>query len=266
MQNDADEFTQAGKIESLPSERRRQILAAIARDGRVVSRLLSREWGVSEDTIRRDIRELDDAGLVHRVHGGALPRSPQLTPYAVRAESNVEEKIRLGRAGAALIVEGTTALLYGGTTVFEAARHIRDDLRARIITNDPRIALETSRRPHIETLLIGGRVVLSSQLTVGSAAVDTVRALRADICLVGACGVHDEFGLSINDVEEAALQRAFVEAAGAVVALVTMDKLQTAAPFRVSSAAAITRIVTCAQVSAEVTDRYRRMGIEMDSV
>jgi DeoR/GlpR family transcriptional regulator of sugar metabolism len=78
--------------------------------------------------------------------------------------------------------------------------------------------------------------------------------------------VHDEFGLSINDAEEAALQRAFVEAAGTVVALVTMDKLQTAAPFRVSSAAAITRIVTCAQVSEEVTDRYRRMGIAMDIV
>jgi DeoR/GlpR family transcriptional regulator of sugar metabolism len=106
--------------------------------------------------------------------------------------------------------------------------------------------------------------VQSSNLTVGSAAVDLVRALRADICLVGACGVHDEFGLSINDAEEASLQRAFVEASGNVIALVTLDKLQTAAPFRVSSAAAITRIITCAQVPADVTDRYRRMGIALD--
>jgi DeoR/GlpR family transcriptional regulator of sugar metabolism len=265
MKTAADKPAENGKPEPLPGERRRSILALIAREGRVVSRELAREWGISEDTIRRDIRELDEGGLLQRVHGGALPRSPHLTPYAVRADTNVDEKVRLGLRGAALIQNGMTALLYGGTTVYEVARQLPADARARIVTNDPRIALETSRREAVETLLIGGRVLSSSQLTVGSMAVDLVRALRADICLIGACGLHAEFGLGINDSEEAALQRAFMEAAATVVALVTSDKLQTAAPFRVTSAASIDRLI-CIGTADEVTDSYRRLGIAVETI
>ena len=231
-----------------------------------MSREIAREWLVSEDTIRRDIRELDDAGLLQRTHGGALPRSPQLTPYAVRAERNVDAKLRLGRRGADFITDGVTVLLYGGTTVLEAARAVPHERRARVITNDPHIALELSSRERVEVLLLGGRVLPISQLTVGSAAVDFVRALRADVCLVGACGLHDSFGLGINDVEEAALQRSFVEASNHVVALATADKLQTAAPFRVTSAAAISRLVTCGEPDPEALERYRRIGIAVETL
>ena len=115
----------------LPQERRLAILAHLEGRGRVVSSDLARQWGISEDTIRRDIRELDDAGLLHRVHGGALPRSPQVAPYKDRAESNLAEKVRLGVHGAGAIADGMTVLLYGGTTVLEAARRLRPDLRAR---------------------------------------------------------------------------------------------------------------------------------------
>jgi len=109
-------------------------------------------------------------------------------------------------------------------------------------------------------------VLSSSQLTVGSSAVDFVRTLRADICLIGACGIHDEFGLGINDIDEAALQRSFVEASSTVVALVTPDKIPTAAPFRVSSAAAIARIITCGEPDTDALERYRRIGIEVETV
>jgi DeoR/GlpR family transcriptional regulator of sugar metabolism len=266
MQEALSDSAQSVKASALPGERRRAILAQLVQEGRIVSRALAREWQVSEDTIRRDIRELDDAGLLHRTHGGALPRSPQLAAYGVRAERNVDAKLQLGRAGAALITDGMTALLYGSTTVLEAARALPDDRKALIITNDPHIALETSRRERSETLLVGGRVLSSSQLSVGSAAVDFVRTLRADICLIGACGIHDEFGLGINDIDEAALQRSFVEASDTVVALVTPDKLQTAAPFRVSSAAAIARIITCGEPPAETLERYRRLGIIVETL
>jgi DeoR/GlpR family transcriptional regulator of sugar metabolism len=257
---------ETGTISALPAERRRAILAELAREGRIVSRALARDLRVSEDTIRRDIRELDDAGLLQRTHGGALVRSPQLEPYAVRSERNVDVKVRLGRSGAALVADGMTVLLYGGTTVLEAARALPADLRARIVTNDPRIALETSQRERVETLLVGGHVLRSSQLTVGSFAVDFVRTLRADICLIGGCGIHDTFGVGINDLEEAALQRSFVEASNHVVALVTPDKLQTAAPFRVTSAAAVARLITCEAPDAAVLERYRRLGILVETV
>ena len=251
---------------TLPEERRRAILAQLVAHGRIVSRLLAREWDISEDTIRRDIRELDDAGLLRRVHGGALPLSPHLASYDDRAESNVSEKMRLGARGAAAITNGMTALLYGGTTVLEAARQLRADLRARIVTNDPRIALEVAGRERVETILLGGRLLPSSQLVVGSQAIDDVRAMRADVCLIGACALHDEFGLGINEIEEAALQRAFIAASSEVVGLVTSDKLQTVAPFRVTSAAAITHLVTSAGVDPQVLARYHDRAVRIDCV
>ena len=234
--------------------------------GRVVSSDLARQWEISEDTIRRDIRELDDAGLLHRVHGGALPRSPQVAPYKDRAESNLAEKVRLGVHGAGAIADGMTVLLYGGTTVLEAARRLRPDLRARIVTNDPRIALEVASRPAVETILLGGRVLSDSQLVVGTQAIDDVRALRADLALIGACALHDEFGVGISDYDEAALQRAFLAASNGVVALVTTDKLQTVAPFRVASAAAITRLVTTVNADSAVLARFRNLGLAVECV
>jgi DeoR/GlpR family transcriptional regulator of sugar metabolism len=251
---------------ALPQERRQALLAQLSLEGRIVCSTLAQKWDVSEDTIRRDIRHLDDAGLLRRVHGGALPRSPQATPYHDRADTNVTDKSRLGAHGALAITDGMTALLYGGTTILEAARHLRADLRARVITNDPRIGLEVAGRQGVEPILVGGRVLRSSQLIVGSQAVDDVRAIRADICLIGACSLHDQFGLGINDVEEAALQRAFVAAACEVVALVTADKLQTVAPFRVTSAAAITRLITTVDANPQILERFANLGLHIDSV
>lgn len=90
--------------------------------------------------------------------------------------------------------------------------------------------------------------------------------MRADVCLIGACALHDEFGLGISDLEEAALQRAFVAASSDVVALVTSDKLQTVAPFRVTSAAAITRLVAPTGVDRHILARFSDLGLRIDSV
>jgi len=240
------------------------ILGRLAIAGRVVCSELARDWEISEDTIRRDVRDLDDAGLLRRVHGGALPRTTRSVPYGNRVYANVAEKQRIAAHAALSFVDGMTALFYGGTMTLEAVRRLPTGIRGRVITNDPRIALEAASRERLETILLGGRVQPSLQLVLGSEAVDAVRAIRADVCLVGACALHDEFGLGVEDVEEAALQRAFVAAASSVAVLVTPEKLQAVAPFCVTSATAIGRIVTSTNADDEVVARYRAMGIVVD--
>ncbi len=251
---------------SLPEERRVAILGHLAVAGRVVCSELAREWNISEDTVRRDIRDLDDAGLLRRVHGGALPRNARPVPYGDRVQADIAMKQRIAARAALAVVDGMTALFYGGTTTLAATRLLPSGIRARIITNDPRIALEASGRERLETILLGGRVHPGMQLVLGSQAVDAVRALHADVCLVGACALHDEFGLGVEDVEEAVLQQAFIAAASSVVALVTPEKLQTVAPFRVTSATAVARIITSANADDDVLARYRTVGIVVDAV
>src|SRR5215218_6595128 len=105
----------------LSAERRQAILDALARDGKVVAARLVEELGVSEDTIRRDLRELAAQGLVHRVHGGALPPAPQPGTFARRQETSTDAKAALAEAGARLLAAARVVLLDGSTTNLELA-------------------------------------------------------------------------------------------------------------------------------------------------
>jgi DeoR/GlpR family transcriptional regulator of sugar metabolism len=227
-----------------PEERRRWLLDRLQRDGRLIAATLARELDTSEDTIRRDLRELAAAGLVQRVHGGALPRSPALEPFAVRRQRGSEAKQRLAAAALPLIRDGQTLLLDGGTTNLALAHRLPAGLRLTVISPSPSIALALAGHPTAEVILLGGRLDKASEAVVGAAAVAAVGVLRVDVCFLGVCSVAASVGISCAGFEEAELKRAMVRSAAEVVALVTADKLGTAAPFVIGPVDALHRIVT----------------------
>src|SRR5271154_3636318 len=108
----------------LTQQRKSHILSVLRRDGQVVAKALSAELSVSEDTIRRDLRELAEEGLLQRVHGGALPASPAVADFAGRESITTEGKVAIGRAAAKMIQAGQVVILDGGTTARQVARHI----------------------------------------------------------------------------------------------------------------------------------------------
>src|ERR1700675_31218 len=103
----------------LTSQRKRLILDKLRAEGQVIAKSISRQLGLSEDTIRRDLRELAQEGLLQRVHGGALPASPAVVDFAGRERLTSEGKVAIGRAAAKMIKRGQVVILDGGTT----ARH-----------------------------------------------------------------------------------------------------------------------------------------------
>src|SRR5262245_29045505 len=105
----------------LSAERRQYILETLRRDGRIHATELSATLNVSEDTIRRDLRELAEAGLLQRVHGGALPSSPAAASYAVRQQQAPSAKAAIAQAAAGLVRSGQVILLDGGTTTLQVA-------------------------------------------------------------------------------------------------------------------------------------------------
>lgn len=245
----------------LSAERRQAILAALSRDGKVVAAQLVREHGVSEDTIRRDLRELASQGLVHRVHGGALAPPPQLGSFAHRSETCTEEKAALARAAIAVLGEARVVLLDGSTTNLELARRLPAQPVRTILTNSPPIAAALAEHPTAEVVMIGGRLGKPAQVTLGAGAVDFIRSVRADACVLGVCALHPESGLSTDDLEEAHVKRAMVEASADVIAPATSDKLSAGGPYLVAPVTELTHVVAEAAAPDELLDPYRALGV-----
>ncbi|WP_083222791.1 MULTISPECIES: DeoR/GlpR family DNA-binding transcription regulator [unclassified Ensifer] len=182
----------------LTSERKALILKVLRQDSRLVAKSFSQELGVSEDTIRRDLRELAGEGLLQRVHGGALPVSPAAADFDQREKLAPSAKIRLGRAGAQMVRPGQIVFLDGGTTNVQLARHLPLDLKATIITHSPNIAVELARHPSVEVELVGGRLFKHSIVTVGAASAEAISRIRADTYFMGATGLHLDASAQID--------------------------------------------------------------------
>jgi DeoR/GlpR family transcriptional regulator of sugar metabolism len=247
----------------LTDERRALILDRLGTQGRVLAADLSEELSVSSDTIRRDLRELDALGLLRRVHGGALPRHGDAAPFAMRARRAPEAKTSIARRAAACVKDGDVVVLDGGTTTLELARALRDDLRASVITTSPPIALALAEHPGLEVTIVGGTLRRDDLVTVGAAAVEAFRVIRADIVFLGVCGLHPEIGVTTEDLEERHVKLAMIEGAAEVVALADHDKLGTALPIVVAPMAAVTRLVTDAEVEERALAPYRALGIDV---
>src|ERR1700749_640732 len=153
----------------LTSHRKQHILDVLRRTGQIVAKDLSQDLDLSEDTIRRDLRELAAEGLLQRVHGGALPASPAVGDFAARLNLATQEKQMIGRAAAAMVQPGQVVILDGGTTALQIARHFAPELSATVVTHSPTIAVELVAHRNIEVILIGGKLFKHSVVAVGAA-------------------------------------------------------------------------------------------------
>ncbi|HET7063733.1 MAG TPA: DeoR/GlpR family DNA-binding transcription regulator, partial [Rudaea sp.] len=201
----------------LTSQRKKLLLAALKRDGQLVAKALSEQFDVSEDTIRRDLRELAQAGLLQRVHGGALPASPAVADFSVRRSIEPNAKSAIAKVAAQMIKPGQIVILDGGTTAVQLARQLPHELQATVVTHSPSIAVELVGHPGIDVIIIGGRLFKHSIVAVGAAALEALGAIRADLYFMGVTGVHPTAGLSTGDLEEAYVKRALVQRAAETV-------------------------------------------------
>jgi DeoR/GlpR family transcriptional regulator of sugar metabolism len=245
----------------LTAERRRSIVQTLQREGRVEASELSKTFHVSEDTIRRDLRELAAAGELLRVHGGALPRSPVGVSFTVRQRQAPETKATIAQAAIKLIRQDQVIILDGGTTPLQVAQHLPPGLRATVITHSPPVALALAEQPEVEVIMIGGKLYKLQLVNVGAATVEAYRDIRADLCFLGISSIHPDVGISTSNLEEAYVKRAMIASSAEVVALTSADKLGTAAPYIVGPLSDLTHLVTEHSVPDEVLAPYRALGI-----
>lgn len=247
----------------LTSQRKQLILDLLKQNGQVVAKHLSQQWNLSEDTIRRDLRDLARDGLVLRVHGGALPASPAVANLAVRSGISIEQKAALGRAGAALVQRGQVVAIDGGTTSVQLVRHLPRDLPFTVVTHSPSIAVELMDHPSIEVLLIGGRLFRHSMVSVGSAAIEAIERIRVDIFFMGATGIHPKTGATTGDFEEAAVKRALSRQSAETIVLASPEKLNAASPYLIVPIGELSGLVVESWVSEEVLAPFREQGLSI---
>ncbi len=245
----------------LTTHRKQQILAILGKNGQVVAKDVSQAMGVSEDTIRRDLRELAQEGLLQRVHGGALPASPAVADFAGREQLRHEGKVAIGIAAASMIQPGQVVILDGGTTSREIARHLPREMKATIVTHSPTIALELVDHGDVEVILIGGRLFKHSVVAVGAAAVGAISGIHADTFFMGVTGVHPKTGLTTGDYEEAAVKRALSRASAETFVLASAEKLNAASPYEVIGLEDVNGIITERGVDEALVRPYTERGI-----
>lgn len=247
----------------LVGERRAHLLRRLMETGKIVAKEVAVDLGISEDSIRRDLRDLAAEGLCQRVYGGALPASPAIVDYAARQAVEPDGKRAVAATAAALVRPGGTLILDGGTTALAVAEMLPKELECTVITNSPMIASALVRHPSADLFLLGGRVFKHSAVACGAAAVEAAQNVSADLCFIGVTGVHPEAGLTTGDAEDAAMKRALAARAAETYVLASSEKIGTASPYRVLRWEQVSGVITDADPTDAAIEGLAARGVEI---
>jgi DeoR/GlpR family transcriptional regulator of sugar metabolism len=247
----------------LTSQRKKAILDALKRDGQVLATELSASFGVSEDTVRRDLRELAAEGRLQRVHGGALPASPATASFARRQEMESDAKRQIARRAAEMIAPGQVVIIDGGTTSALLVQQLPANLAATVVTHSPSVAVALAEHPSVDVVLIGGKLYKHSIVTVGAAAVEAMSHINADLYFMGVTGVHAQAGLSTGDFEEAHIKRALTARAAETVVLASAAKLNAASAYRIGGIELAQTVIVEASTDSKLTGPLEKAGISV---
>ncbi|MBW9080096.1 DeoR/GlpR transcriptional regulator [Agrobacterium pusense] len=215
------------------SERQALIREQLRQSGRVLAQDLAQNFGVSEDTVRRDLREMAARGECMRVYGGALLSDSKTVPLKTRIAEDADRKALLARAVVPLLKPGMVVFIDAGSTNLAIARAIPAGLNVTVVTNTPAIAAELTGQADIDLVLIGGKVDPAVGAAIDAMALRQLELMRPDLCVLGVCGVAVETGLSADVFEDAVFKRLACSASQRIVAAITTEKLGHKAAFHV---------------------------------
>ncbi len=217
----------------MPGERIRAIAAQIEADGRVRVEDAAARFGVSTETVRRDLKQIASTGRAKLVRGGAILDGPPaaatsagvLPPVDQRAFANEAEKAAIGRAAAEFVKDGQTVLLDGGTTTVAVARALRGLRNLTIMTNNLALAHEIARNAGWRVHVVGGELSPASMSLVGLGAIRGLQHSAVDVAFLGAAGVSAQHGFTSPDPFESELKRSMMAIARRVIVVADHTKL-----------------------------------------
>ncbi|WP_101847948.1 DeoR/GlpR family DNA-binding transcription regulator [Zhihengliuella sp. ISTPL4] len=227
----------------LAAQRKDHLLALLDREGRVVAKDVAADLGVSDDAIRRDLRELAEEGRLLRVYGGAIPVPAADRPVAERATVATDSKGRVALAAVARIRPGSTIVLDGGTTTLAMARLLPADGDLTVITPSPAVALAVAEHSDARVILIGGELTRHSMVAGGALAMEAVQHLAADVFFLGVTGAHPVAGFTTGELDDAVTKRALATRCAETIVLASEEKIGAVSRYPVVSLDAVDAVI-----------------------
>lgn len=228
----------------LKEERLKAITREINLHNKVLSTDLSVLLNVSDDTVRRDLKELVESGQILKVHGGAISKS---FVSSFNVQSNIyalKEKQQIAAKALRLLKNDMVILTEGGTTMLELAKSIPDNLRATFLTISPQVAITLSDHNNLNVITIGGKLNKNANLHVGASVVNQLSEFKADLCLLGANAFSAQDGLTDVDWEVVEVKKALIRYSKKVAVLSISEKLNTTQRIKICEMSRVNYLVT----------------------
>ncbi|MFW0738136.1 DeoR/GlpR family DNA-binding transcription regulator [Flavobacterium sp.] len=242
-------------------ERQKVILEYLSKEHRLTLMELSAYLNVSEDTIRRDVKELSDQGLLKAVRGGAVAPSPIPLHFRNREKHDLENKKIIAEKAISYLKDGQVVFIDGGTTSLALVASFPYDLKITVITNSFPVAALIEDLPNIELIFAGGRMCKTSFTTASIETIDFFRNFRADICILGLCSIHHERGVTGVLYDDSQIKRNMIQHSDFVIALGSIEKVGTAEAYSVCPIKDINVLVTNIAPEDESLKPYQNAGV-----
>jgi DeoR family fructose operon transcriptional repressor len=246
----------------LPAERKRRIVELVSEfDGRSVSELAD-DFDYSKATIRRDLRELEEEGLIERSHGGAVPVTAVGREQTLKQKEvqNLDAKAAIAERAVEEVAAGQVACFDAGTTTMEVAKRAPRDGSILAVTNSPRVAIELASEEN-EVKLTGGTLRRRTNALVGPSAEAFVERMRFDVLFLGTNGIDPEEGLTTPNEEEARMKELMVERSGRVVLVADETKVGERSFVRFAHLDDVDLFVTDGPLSEPIRDSFDAAGV-----
>lgn len=238
-----------------------QLLEHVTRNGSMSHAQLSALLNVHEDTIRRDIKILDEKGLLSAVRGGAKSNTPIPHQFRAREKHGIDQKKAAALKAIEFIKDGQVLFLDAGTSIQMLAEQLPKERKITVVTHSFPVVNVLENHPNVEIIFAGGRFSRQAFTTTGYETIQTFKNFHADICFYGICSIHPTLGLTTVSYEEALIKRTMMEMAKQNIALTTLDKLNTAEAFYISPVNNLDAIVSDAEPTHEFLTVYKELNI-----
>lgn len=249
----------------LAVERQKLIMESIGRDRSVLVSDLSTRYGVSEETIRRDLLKLEKSGQISRTYGGAVLAAkddPEDLPYPTRQITNIAEKRTLAAVAASLVSEGDAVMIDSSSTSFEVLPQMSQARDVTIITNSVRILASSASAPHT-VISVGGELRHRSLTLASQIAIDNIQRFAADICFISCKALSLEKGVMDASLADAELKRAFIMASRRVCLLADHSKFDQTGLIAVCDLSQVDTLITDRAPPKDWREAAEAAGVEL---
>ncbi|UYQ94614.1 DeoR/GlpR family DNA-binding transcription regulator [Chitinophaga horti] len=247
----------------LKEERQTFIMRQINLHNKVLSADLSAMLSVSEDTVRRDLKELAEEGKVLKVHGGAIGKSFH---YPFNGNSEVyalDAKQQIAAKAIRLLKDDMFILTGGGTTMIEFAKKIPENLRATFFTISPLVAIQLAEHSELTVITIGGQLSKSSNVHIGSSVINQLADIKVDLCLFGTNGLSVQEGMTDSDWEVVQVKKAMLRASKKMAVMSIAEKLNSTQRMKVCDINQVDYLITELAADNHFLSPYQHLDLEL---